>query len=330
MYIHAETCHWNKSVYDPYVNVLRSTTEGMSAALGGVNSITVTPFDLTFENPADLAERVARNTQIILQEESYFDKNIDPSAGSYYIENLTDSIVTAAWKLFLEVQEKGGFVSAFRDGFIQSKINDLAAKRIKAIATRREILLGTNQFPNINEIIDKDICDLSYDLYLENKDGGLNNGECIAEPLRFFRGGEDFEHLRQITDKWDRRPKVFMLSIGNVAMRKARASFACNFFACAGFQVLDNDGFLSVDEGIKVALNEKSDIIVICSSDEEYSALAPDAFTKLENKAIFVVAGDPASKPDLEAKGIKNFISVKSNVLEELKRYQGLLNITVQ
>ncbi len=329
MNIHAETGSWNKSVYDPYVNVLRCTTEAMSAALGGINSLTVLPFDLTFEKPTDLAERVARNTQIILQEESYFDKIIDPSAGSYYIENLTDCIVTATWKLFLEVQEKGGFVTAFRDGFIQSHIKDLAARRKNAIATRREILLGTNQFPDFNEIIDHEISDLSYESYIENQSRDIKDEKVIAEPLIFFRGGENFETLRLITDKSGKRPKVFMLPIGNVAKRKARATFACNFFACAGFQVIDNDGFSNADEGIKEALRGKADIIVICSSDDEYASLASDAFIKLDNRAIFVVAGDPVCKPDLEAKGIKNFISVKSDVLGELQRYQRLLGISV-
>ena len=118
-----------------------------------------------------------------------------------------------------------------------------------------------------------------------------------------------------------------MLTTGNLAMRKARATFACNFFACAGFQVIDNDGFINTDEGIKAAMEVKSDIIVLCSGDEEYSSIAPEAFAKTDNKVIFVVAGDPPCKPDLQAKGINNFISVKSNVLETLKYYQQLLNM---
>lgn len=326
MDIYSETGKWNKTVYDPYVNILRSTTEAMSAALGGVSSLSIGPFDLTYEVPVDLAERIARNIQIILQEESYFDKTIDPAAGSYYIENLTDSIIKSVWTLFLDVQERGGFVAAFRKGFIQQSIKAMADKKINAIATRRETLLGTNQFPNFNEIIDHDIIDLSYSTYFEGKNNGKLT-ELIAEPLKFFRGSEGFEELRQITDRAASRPKVFMLTTGNLAMRKARATFACNFFACAGFQVIDNDGFINTDEGIKAAMEVKSDIIVLCSGDEEYSSIAPEAFAKTDNKVIFVVAGDPPCKPDLQAKGINNFISVKSNVLETLKYYQQLLNM---
>jgi methylmalonyl-CoA mutase len=341
MNIHAETAKWNMTAYDPHVNLLRATTEAMSAALGTVDSMTVVPFDTTFEKPTDFAERIARNIQVVLQEEAYFNKIVDPSAGSYYIENLTDAIATEAWKLFLEVQDKGGFTAAFKEGFIQVQVKDVAAKRQNAIATRREILLGTNQFPNFNEVITKELADYSYACCCKYTDGRCEEGTCdcedhdcccdgdakIAEPLHRFRGAEAFEALRQATDKSGRRPKVFMLTIGNLSMRKARATFACNFFACAGFEVVDNNGFKTSGEGVKAALDAKADIIVICSSDEEYATLAPEAFDILGNKAIFVVAGDPASKPELEAKGIKNFISVKSNVLETLKFYQKELKI---
>jgi len=110
-------------------------------------------------------------------------------------------------------------------------------------------------------------------------------------------------------------------------MRRARAQFSCNFFAVAGFEVIDNIGFKTIDEGLKAALEAKSDIVVICSSDEDYQTLAPEAFEKLGNKAIFVVAGEPACKPELESKGIKNFISTKSNILDTLVEYQKMLKI---
>ena len=340
MNIHAETSKWNKTLYDPYVNMLRSTTEAMSAAISGIDSMTVIPFDVTFEKANDLAERAARNTQIILQEESYFNKIVDPSAGSYYIENLTDSIVTEAWKLFLEIQNMGGFVAAFKEGFVQGKIKEVSTKRENAIATRREILLGTNQYPNFNEIIKGDICDLSYACCCKQNGGQCEQGKCdcesncccndtdrVAEPLKMFRGAEAFEALRQATDKCGRRPKVFMLTIGNLAMRKARATFACNFFACAGFEVVDNSGFKTTAEGVNAAIVAKADIVVLCSSDDEYVAFAPECFEELAGKAIFVVAGAPTCEEELKTKGITNFISMKSNVLETLKFYQKELKI---
>jgi methylmalonyl-CoA mutase len=324
MNIHAETAKWNMTAYDPNVNMLRATTEAMSAAIGIVDSMTVTPFDVTFEKQTDFAERIARNLQIVLQDEAYLSKMIDPSAGSYYIENLTDSIVTEAWKLFLQVQEKGGFTAAFQAGFIQAQVAEVAKKRESAIATRREVLVGTNQFPNFNESIKTTIADQSYACGHGCK---TDDAARVAEPLRLFRGAEAFEALRQATDQSAHRPKVFMLTIGSVAMRKARAGFACNFFACAGFQVVDNNGFKTTDEGVKAAIEAKADIVVICSSDDEYATLAPETLEKLGGKAIFVVAGEPTCKAELEAKGIKNFISVKSNVLETLKYYQKELKI---
>lgn len=324
MDIHAETAKFNMAAYDPHTNMLRSTTEAMSAAIGCVDSLTVNPFDITFESQTDFAERIARNLQVILQEESYFNKIVDPSAGSYYIETLTDSIASEAWKLFLDIESKGGFVKLFEAGEIQKQVKEAAAGREKAIATRRETLLGINQFPNFNEIIKKEIVDTTYGCGC----GCKSEEKPVAEPLRMFRGAEAFEALRLATDKSGRRPKVYMLTIGNLAMRKARATFACNFFACAGFEVVDNNGFKTSEEGVKAALEAKADIVVLCSSDDEYATFAPEAFDALGGKAIFVVAGAPANQPELEAKGIKNFISMKSNVLETLKYYQKELKIS--
>ena len=326
MNIHAETSKWNKTAYDPYVNVLRSTTEAMSAAIGIVDSMTVIPFDVTFEQPNEIAERIARNTQIILQEEAYLKNIVDPSAGSYYIETLTDSMATEAWKLFLAIQDKGGFVPAFKEGFIQAQVGDVAKKRENAIATRREILLGTNQYPNFNEVLNKELEDVSYDCGCKCNCQNTTEDR-IAEPLRMFRGSEAFEALRQTTDKSGSKPIVFMVTMGSVAMRKARATFACNFFACAGFEVIDNNGFKTTDEGVKAAMDAKANIVVICSSDDEYVTLAPEVFEKLAGKAVFVVAGAPTCEEELKAKGIKNFISVKSNVLDTLKFYQKELHL---
>jgi methylmalonyl-CoA mutase len=338
MNIHAETAKWNMTAYDPNVNMLRATTEAMSAAIAGIDSMTVVPFDVTFEKPTDFAERIARNTQIVLQEESYLNKIVDPSAGSYYIETLTDSIAAEAWKLFLEVQNKGGYTNAFKEGFVQSKISEIAVKREAAIASRREILLGTNQFPNFKEVVKGESNDLSYACCCKYQDEKCEEGKCdcgcgcccndtdkIAEPLRLFRGAQAFEELRMKTDSMSRRPKVFMLTMGSLSMRLARSQFSCNFFACAGFETIDNNGFKTAEEGVKAALEAKADIVVLCSSDDEYAVLAPEVFEKLGNKAIFVVAGAPASQPELEAKGIKNFVNVKSNVLETLKGYQKML-----
>jgi methylmalonyl-CoA mutase len=139
-----------------------------------------------------------------------------------------------------------------------------------------------------------------------------------------------FEKLRVATDQFakeNKRPLAFMLTIGNLAFRKARAQFACNFFAVAGYEVKDNNGFATVEEGVAAAKEAGAELIVICSSDEEYAKLAPAAFDAMKGEGIFVVAGAPACMDDLKAKGIENFIHVKSNLLEDLKAYQVKLGI---
>ncbi|MCM1111238.1 MAG: acyl-CoA mutase large subunit family protein, partial [Clostridium sp.] len=151
LHIHATTSTFNQTIYDAHVNLLRSQTEAMSAALAGVDSITVTPFDACYQTPDDFSERIARNQQLLLKEESHLDKVVDPAGGSYYVETLTVSIAKEAWKLFLEVEEKGGFLAEINNGEIQKTIRETSEKRHTDVARRKEILLGTNQFPNINE-----------------------------------------------------------------------------------------------------------------------------------------------------------------------------------
>jgi methylmalonyl-CoA mutase len=315
--VHAQTSVWNMTLYDAHVNLLRSQTEAMSAAIAGVDSITVIPFDFTYKTPDDFSERIARNQQLLLREECHFDKVVDPSAGSYYIEVLTHSIAEQAWKLFLDIEEKGGFYATLKTGEVQMAVNASASARRKAIATRRETLLGTNQFPNFTETAVSKI-----------EEGREKCPEGASLPaLNFLRGSSEFEALRLATERSGRIPKVFMLTIGNLAMRLARSQFSCNFFACAGYKVIDNLGFATVEEGIEAAVKEKADIVVICSSDDEYAELAPAAFKALNGRAAFVVAGAPACSEDLKAQGITDFVNIKSNVLETLKEFNKRLNL---
>ncbi len=323
MIVHSETNRYNKTVYDPYVNMLRTQTEAMSATLGGAHSVTVLPFNVIYEDSTEFSERIARNQQTLLKEESHFDKIADPSAGSYYIEALTESLTEKAWELFLEVQDEGGFLAAFKKGKIQAEIKKMAADRDKKIAQRRENLLGTNQFPNFNEVKEDDF-DGSLFEAVDLSDEGVE-----VETIKPYRGAQPFEALRYTTDMYSRenkRPVAFMLTIGNLTFRKARAQFSCNFFAVAGFTVIDNNGFASVTEGVAAARKAGADIVVLCSSDDEYAEIAPAVADKL-NEEILVVAGAPACADELKAKGITNFIHVKSNILEELKGYQNKLNI---
>ena len=321
--VHAVTSQWNQTVYDSYVNMLRATTEAMSASLAGVDSLEVLPFDYQYREPSEFSNRIARNLQIILKEESHFDKIADPAAGSYYIESLTDSIAEQSWKLFRSVEERGGYTEAFKAGYIQSEIKATTAKRDLNIATRREIFVGTNQYPNFTERADKDI---THDVVTRGANKSVSKNP-IAEPLEKYRGAQAFEALRFATETSGKTPKAFMLTFGNLAFCRARAQFSSNFFAVAGFEVVDNTRFSSVEEGVKAAMDANADIVVACSSDEEYAEAVPQIMNLLGERAILVVAGEPSCKDELVSKGVENFISVKSNVLETLRQYQAKLGI---
>jgi methylmalonyl-CoA mutase len=317
MYIHSVSSSINKTIYDPYVNMLRTTTETMSAALGGSDSITVLPFDFTMEKTSELGQRIARNQQLLLKGESHFDKVNDPAAGSYYIETITDKLIKGAWDIFLQTEEKGGYLKAFDSGFVSEKIKSESAKLMNDIAFKKKVVLGTNQYPNINEA------------FTDFSIPGLDSAD--GKFLKPFRYAAEFERLRNKTDFYSKnseRPKVWMFTYGNIAMLKARSQFAGNFFGCAGFEIIDNTAFKTIDEGIEAAKEDNPDIVVICSSDEEYSEIALPVFEALKNDFTVVLAGYPkALVEDLKSKGFSNFIHTKSNILEDLKRYQRELGM---
>ena len=323
MVAHAETSNFNLTLFDAHVNLLRTQTEAMSAAIAGVNSITVSPFDKAYQTPDDFSERIARNQQLLLKEESHLNRIVDPAAGSYYIENLTVAIAKQAWDLFLSVEEAGGMLQAVKAGSIQEAVNQSNKDRHEAVSKRKEILLGTNQYPNFNELAgDKRPLDGCKKC---GCGGEAHEEEGTLAKLETARAASEFEALRLETENSGKRPKAFMLTIGNLAMRQARAQFSCNFLACAGYQVIDNLGFASVEEGIEAAMKAQADIVVICSSDDEYAEYAIPAFKALNGRAMFIVAGAPACMEELKAAGIENFIHVRCNVLETLREYNSKL-----
>lgn len=322
MCINAETTTYNMTMFDSYVNLLRTQTEAMSAAIAGVHSIVVTPFDSIYEQPTDFSERIARNQQLLLKEESHFDKVVDPSAGSYFIEELTTSLADAAWKIFLKMEDEGGFLQAIENGTVQDDINNTNAARHNDAARRREFILGTNQYPNFTETSEgKRPADGACG-------GGCGHHDKPFKSIQTARKAADFEQLRLATEAAGHVPVAFMLTIGNLAWRQARAQFSSNFLACAGYRIIDNLGFDTVEDGVEAAVKAGADIVVLCSSDEEYATLAIPAFKALDGRAMFVVAGAPACADELKAAGITDFINVRSNVLETLKDYNARLGIT--
>ncbi|MCM1066047.1 MAG: methylmalonyl-CoA mutase small subunit [Muribaculaceae bacterium] len=318
MMVCATTSRFNQTIYDAHVNLLRSQTETFSACVAGVDSIVVTPFDTPYKRPDAFSERIARNQQFLLKEESHMDKVVDPAGGSYYVEHLTVAIAEQGWKLFLAVMdEEGEYFGAVGRGEVQRAVNESCEKRHTDVARRKEILLGTNQYPNINEKAADKI-----------EDTACHCG-CSAEKgpnaLTMKRAATDFEALRLATEAAAKRPKVFMLTIGNLAMRLARAQFSTNFFGCAGYEIIDNLGFDTVEAGVDAALAQGADVIVLCSSDDEYAELAPAAFKYLDGRAEFVVAGAPACMEELTAAGIKDYVHVRCNVLDTLRDFNNRL-----
>lgn len=323
MKIHAETSRFNTTLYDPYVNLLRTQTEAMSATISGVDSLTVLPFDIAYAEGDDFSERIARNQQLLLKEESHFANTIDPAAGSYFIENLTQEIAQKAWQIFLDVEEQGGFLQAIEKQTIQTTIQTSVTKRKQDIAKGKEVLLGTNKYPNFTEKANNKQTTLPTAC-------GCNTTPSPSDDMTTLlpkRGAEEFEKIRLETEKQEKTPIVFMLTIGNLAMRLARSQFSANFFACAGYHIIDNIGFNTVEEGVEKALDQKADIVVICSSDDAYAEYAPQALQQLQGKAILVVAGAPSSMDTLKAQGVTHFINVKSNILQTLTDFNKILNI---
>ena len=317
IHINTVASTWNKTTFDPYVNMLRSTTEGMSAVLGGTDSLLLQPFDVTYKESDEFSRRISRNVQVLLKEESYFDRVVDPAAGSYYIEMLTNSIAEQAWKLFQEVEQNGGALKVIADGSMQAAIEASCQKRDMDIATRRYILLGTNNYPNINEKMADKI-----ERVVKDEDEGLKT----------YRGAMAFEELRIATERYaaqNHRPRVYLLKLGNLAMRQARAGFVTNFFGCAGYEIVESSGFATVEEGVKATVEAKPDIIVVCSSDEEYATLGVEAakLCKAQFPDVpFVVAGNPTEAiEELKAAGADDFVHVRTNILESLRNYNNIV-----
>jgi methylmalonyl-CoA mutase len=206
------------------------------------------------------------------------------------------------------------------------------------------VLLGANQYPNFTEVAPESVTEKSVkpagcDRDCKCSEGGectcgedcdcKNGGECTCGKtiLRPYRGAMPFEQIRLATDRSGKTPLAFMLTCGTLSMARARSQFASNFFACAGIRIQDNTFFTDVAEGVKEAIEAKADIVVVCASDDDYATVAPQVKKLLGDRAILVVAGAPASQSELEAEGITNFISVKSNVLQTLKWYLKELGI---
>jgi len=300
MTIFARTAHWTKTIYDAHVNLLRSTTEAMAAAIGGADALQVEAFDETYREPDESARRLARNTQLILKQEAWLDRSVDAAGGSYYLEVLTDSLAREAWTLFQQIEAAGGFSKYSESGALERDIAKSRADREAAVGSRRATIVGTNQYPNLQErMLPK----------IEREDPAP-------------RAARIFEEIRLRTEGHAARtghtPRFLLLEAGDLKMRKARSGFIVNFFGCGGF-----------DCHISDTLTGDPDAVVLCSSDAEYAALAPRVIQELRDAGKttpVIVAGYPAEVIEqLKQAGVADFVHVRSNAAEVLRAWQERL-----
>lgn len=321
----AQTSNFQYTAYDPYVNMLRGTTAAMSAVIGGADFISVSPFDSEYTTKQELGKRIARNAQLLLRYESFLDKVEDPASGSYYLEVLTKKLAETAWEKFQSIEKDGGFGASLKKGTIQKEITTRASKKREALASKKEILLGTNQYP------------LPTERHSELKDSISETEKRISysekstyERLVPLRLSFEFDKWRNKTDllvaSGKKAPKVFLLTIGDLTMRKARAGFSSNFIGCLGYEIIDNLGFSSVKEGVTKAKELGAEIVVLCSSDEEYATYLPEFVSEMKSQlpnSWKLLAGYPKDLiSQAESLGIDDFIHMKRNLVGFMEKAQ--------
>ena len=326
LFIVAETSWRMLTQRDPDVNMLRATIAAFSAGPGGANSVSVLPHTLALGLPDAFARRIARNTQLVLLEESNLDKVSDPAAGSGGIETLTKQLCEAAWSLFQEIEKAGGAFAALAKNIIQPKVAAVRAARDINIAKRRDILTGASEFPNLNEK-KPDV--------LNAKPAALPWTDEIVmtfDALTPIRLAAPFEELRDRSDdmlaKSGKRPAVFLANLGTAADFTARATFAKSFFETGGIEALGNEGF-SDPEALAAAFKSSgAKLVCLCSSDKVYAAQAVAAAQALHAAGArhIYLAGRPGDlEPALREAGVTGFIAAGGDALATLKAaYQTL------
>jgi methylmalonyl-CoA mutase len=358
LFVQSTPSRRTQTLYDPYVNMLRGTTAGMAAVVGGCDVLSIAPYDALFRAPSDFSQRIARNTSLILDEEAHLGQVADPAAGAYYIEALTDQVAEKAWEQFQSLEAEGGLLAALRSGRAQSSIADVREKRMQRTKDRRRVLVGTNHYPDTEETKREDV-DVAPDGVALERSGtaelpeptveairtalangatlgdvvdALRNGTPDFETLPSARAAAPFEALRLQTERSmdddSERPVVTLLPMGHPAMRSARATFSRNFFGVGGFAVRENLRFDTPADAARAVVEDEAAIAVLCSSDREYPDLAPqvqDALDEAGSDALLVVAGNPARLDgDVPADG---FIHMGSPLHDILRDFQERLDL---
>ena len=320
IFIAAQTAWRMLTQRDPYVNMLRATMATFSASLGGANAITVLPHTLALGLPDAFARRVARNTQLVLLEESNLAKVTDPAAGSGGIENLTQQLCEAAWSLFQEIEKAGGVFAALEQNLIQRKVAATRAAREANIARRKEVLTGATEFPNLHEAL---VAVLKADPVALAPSGEAKFKFDALSPMRL---AAPFERLRdrsdQILKERGARPKVFLANLGTPAGFTARAAFAKSFFETGGIEAIDTEGFTDPAALAAVFTTSGAALACLCSSDKVYAGHATAAAKALQSagaKHIYLAGRAREQEAALRAAGVNDFIFAGGDALTVLQ-----------
>lgn len=330
-FIGGETAWRMLTKRDPYVNMLRATVATFAAGLGGANSITVLPHTLALGLPDVPARRAARNTQLVLIEESNLARVTDPAAGAGGIEHLTARLCETAWALFQAIEQAGGVFAALEQGLLADQIVRVQAARAANVARRKDALTGASEFPNIHEapvhVLGGRLIGVSHGGEAKIKFEGL-------KPLRL---AEPFEKLREASDRTLKskgvRPRVFLANLGTAADFTARTTFAKNFFEAGGIEAVSNDGFADRAGLVAAFKNSDAALVCLCSSDEMYAREAADAATALAAAGArhVYLAGRPGEhETAFRAAGVGTFVFAGCDVLAELQAAYDHLGIKPQ
>ena len=347
--LHAETAWRMTTRRDPWVNLLRGTMAAFSAGIGGADSITVLPFTAALGLPDGFARRLARNTQTILLEETNLWRVADPVAGSGAFEELTSQLADEAWSRFQEIEREGGIVASLSSGAMQRRIAETRSRREAALASRRDSLTGTSEFPDIHEAPVSVLIpsppasgERAGDSQVRSDGGPSPSAEGVsapsdlslragrAQPLPSIRAAEAYERLRDRSDaflaKAGARPRVFLANLGPIAAFSARATFAKNAFEAGGIEAVTNDGFGNFDQLAAAFRESGARLACICSSDEIYGTHAAQAASALKNAgaAAIYLAGRPGEiEAALREAGVAGFVFVGCNLLALLEAAQA-------
>jgi methylmalonyl-CoA mutase len=325
VHIHAETAWRMATKRDAGVNMLRATMATFTAGIAGADSLTVLPHTIAFGLPDAFARRVARNTQTMLLEESNLWRVTDPSAGAGAIEALTDELCQAAWALFQEIEREGGIVASLETGALQGHVSAIATDRAKRLATRREPITGTSEFPQLDEPT-TGVLDVAPQQRAPSTGGAIS-----VTPLPSRRLSEPYEALRDAadahTEKTGQRPSVFLANLGPIAEHTARAMWVTNLLATAGIDVVSNDGFTNSAEAGAAFTASGATVACICSNDANYEQLGEATASLLKQagaKHLFLAG---KSTDALISAGVDEFLHVGIDVLQTLNGLHARLGI---